>query len=115
MKDLATKDPEFLDRPLNVLALPGTHDAGMFEISNFKFLLKNEDLSNKLHSHLADPLVHQSINFSDIAKYLERIVINLACTQKDDISTMLNLGIRYFDFHPGYGSVAKNLAILQNK
>jgi hypothetical protein len=116
MKDLASKDPEFLDRPLNILALPGAHDAGMFEISNFKLLLTNEDFSNKLHSHLTDPLMNESINFSDITKYLEHIVINLACTQKDDIYTMLDLGIRYFDFCPGYCyGPLKNILEFKNK
>jgi hypothetical protein len=83
MEDLASKNPKLLDRSLNVLALPGAHDAGMFEISNFKLLLKNEDLSNKLHSHLTDPLMCESMNFSDITDYLlEPIVINLACSKK---------------------------------
>lgn len=102
MKDLASKAPNFLNSKLNALALPGAHDAGMFEISNFKLLLKNQDFSNKLHSHLKAPLMCESMSFSDITDHLERIVINLACTQKDDISTMLDLGIRYFDFRPGY-------------
>jgi hypothetical protein len=102
MKDLARKNPQFLDRPLNVLALAGAHDAGMFETFNFKSLLKNEDFSNKFQLHIADSLAYSSTNFSDVSNYLERIVINLACTQKDDISTMLDLGIRYFDFRPGY-------------
>ena len=116
MEDLASKNPKLLDRSLNVLPLPGVHDAGMFEISNFKLLLKNEDFSNKLHSHLTDPLMCESMNFSDITDYLERIVINLACTQKDDIYTMLDLGIRYFDFRPGYcyGSL-KNIPEFKNK
>jgi hypothetical protein len=104
MKDLANKHPEFLDRPLNVLALPGAHDAGMFETFNFKHLLGNEDFLDKLSSRLAYPLMRESkdIYGYDITDYVERIVINTACTQKDDISTMLDLGVRYFDFRPGY-------------
>jgi hypothetical protein len=104
MKDLAIENPKFLDSPLNVLALPGAHDAGMFETFNFKLLLGNEDFLNKLSSSLFVPLESESEGISsfDIAGYVERIVINLACTQKDDICTMLNLGIRYFDFRPGY-------------
>lgn len=31
-----------------------------------------------------------------------RGAINLSFTQKDDIATMLNLGVRYLDFRPGY-------------
>lgn len=102
MKDLASEEPKFLERPLNVLALPGAHDAGMFEVFNPKPLFKSEDFLNRLSLHLNDSLVYKSMNFSDITGHLERIVINLACTQKDDIKTMLNLGIRYFDFRPGY-------------
>ena len=96
--------------------MPGAHDAGMFEILNFKSLLKNEEFSNKLQSHLTDPLKCVSTNFSNITDYLERIVINLACTQKDDICTMLDLGIRYFDFRPGYcyGPI-KNIPEFKNK
>src|ERR1035437_476253 len=116
MKDLASKDLKFLDRPLSVLALLGAHDAGTLEISNFKLLLKNEDFSNKLHSRLKEPLVCESIDFFDIADYLERIVINLVCTQKNDIYTMLNIGIRYFDFRPGhsYGAL-KDITEFKNK
>jgi hypothetical protein len=102
MTDLANEFPDFLNRSLNVLALPGAHDAGMFEIFNFKLLLKNKDFLNKLSLYLADSLAYESTNFSDVSNYLERIVINLARKQKDDISTMLDLGIRYFDFRPGY-------------
>ena len=104
MRDLANEHPEFLDKPLNVLALPGAHDAGMFETFNFKRLLENEDFVNKLNSRLANPLARKSMDFSDIGDYLERIVINMACTQKDNISTMLDLGIRYFDFRLGFMS-----------
>ncbi|MDY0129782.1 MAG: hypothetical protein RBR63_06310 [Methanosarcina vacuolata] len=102
MKDLASEEPKFLERPLNVLALPGAHDAGMFEIFNPGSILKNKDFLNRLHSHFKDSLMSKSMNFSDITDYLERIIINIACTQKDDINTMLDLGIRYFDFRPGY-------------
>lgn len=102
MKDLASEEPKFLEGPLNVLALPGAHDAGMFEIFNPKLMLKNKDFLNRLHSHFKDSLKRKSMNFSDITDYLERIVINIACTQKDNINTMPNLGIRYFDFRPGY-------------
>ena len=104
IRDLANEHPEFLDKPLNVLALPGVHDAGMFETFNFKRLLENEDFVNKLNSRLANPLARKSMDFSDIGDYLERIVINMACTQKDNISTMLDLGIRYFDFRLGFMS-----------
>jgi hypothetical protein len=102
MKDLAKECPEFLDRPLNALALPGAHDAGMFEIFNSKLLTTDKKFLSKLQLHLASSCACESKNFPDFSNFIERIVINIACTQKDDIFTMLNLGIRYFDFRPGY-------------
>ena len=105
MKDLAKEQPEFLDRPLNVLALPGAHNSGTFETANFKQLLKNDEFSKKVRSDLKSSLDKKPKNIITnyaISNSLERVVINLACTQKDNISTMLDLGIRYFDFRPGY-------------
>ncbi|MGE5458753.1 MAG: hypothetical protein ACM3RX_10400 [Methanococcaceae archaeon] len=119
MKDLAKECPEFLDRPLNILALPGAHNAGTFETSNFKQLLQNDEFSRKVRSDLKSSLDKKpknTITNYTISNSLERIVINLACTQKDNISTMLDLGIRYFDFRPGYcyGDF-KNLPRFKNK
>jgi hypothetical protein len=103
MKDLAGEKPEFLDRSLKVLVLPGAHDAGMFETFNFKQLLDNKYFLDMVRARLARPLARDSKDIGfDLADSAERIVTNLACTQKDDISTMLDLGIRYFDFRPGY-------------
>jgi len=33
---------------------------------------------------------------------VERAIRNISLTQKEDISTQLNLGVRYFDFRPGH-------------
>jgi hypothetical protein len=105
MRDLAEECPEFLDRPFNVLALPGAHNAGTFEISNFKQLLQNDEFSRKVRSDLKSSLDKKPKNIITsytINSFLERILTNLACAQKDNISTMLDLGVRYFDFRPGY-------------
>jgi hypothetical protein len=105
MRDLANERPEFLDRSLNVLALPGAHNAGTFETANFRKLLKNDEFSRKARTDLKSSLDKKPKNTVTsyvISNSLERIVINLACAQKDNISTMLDLGIRYFDFRPGY-------------
>ena len=64
MKDLASEKPEFLDRPLNVLALPGAHDAGMFETFNFKQLLDNKYFLEMIRSRLASPLARESKDIS---------------------------------------------------
>jgi hypothetical protein len=119
MKNLAEEQPEFLDRPLNVLALPGAHNAGTFETANFKQLLQNNQFSRKVRSDLKSSLDRRPNNVVTsyaISNSAERIVINLACNQKDNISTMLDLGIRYFDFRPGYCyGVFKDLPMFKNK
>ncbi len=42
---------------------------------------------------------------------IERVIINLAITQKDTITNMLNLGTRYFDFRPGYNAKIQGISV----
>lgn len=96
MGDLATAIPTTLDKPLSTFALAGAHDAGMFDMSYVATILKNPDF-------LA--LVNAVLGFA-VAQLAPPVVLraltNLAVTQKDNITTMLDLGVRYFDFRPGY-------------
>jgi hypothetical protein len=64
--------------PLCSFVLPGAHDAGTYDISNLN-----------------------QIKWTSAPK-AEREVIDVSVTQKDNVNTMLILGIRYFDFRPGY-------------
>jgi hypothetical protein len=59
-------------KPLSAWTLPGSHDAGMYKPSNA---------------------------FGSI---LDRRVDYAANTQKDSIADQLNMGVRFFDFRPGY-------------
>lgn len=84
MGDLASKDPSLLKIPFEVFALPGSHDAGMYELGIF-----GSDLVKTLTS-------------AGMLGVGIREIINLALTQKDTISAQLKLGTRFFDFRPGY-------------
>jgi hypothetical protein len=84
------------DKPFTTWALPGVHDAGMFDPTEFISLLSNADWFDLL------PVLAIPITLSE--SEATRAIINLAFTQKDNIATMLEIGIRYFDFRPGYNA-----------
>jgi hypothetical protein len=78
------------------LVLPGAHDAGMFDPTMLTTVAGSAAFLGLLGgalgfavSALATPMVIRG-------------AINFAFTQKDNVTSMLNLGIRYFDFRPGY-------------
>jgi hypothetical protein len=99
MGNLANRDPSVKNAPFNRFALPGAHDAGMFDTDIVQTLLKEFAFRTDLASELGIGLaVLDKID----PNLLIRVVINTAFTQKDTIVQMLNLGIRYFDFRPGY-------------
>lgn len=104
MSDLTQAQPALRDAPFRVFALPGAHDSGMFDPTCINLLLDNP-IFNEILATLTVPL--DALARSAI----RRAVINLAFTQKDNITTMLNLGFRYFDVRPGYcyGNIADGI------
>ncbi len=96
MTDLQASNPELLNAPFSVFALPGAHDAGMCTAATFKKVVDNPVLIALLAAVIG---VIPAILVENVAT---RAIINFAITQKDTITTMLNLGTRYFDFRPGY-------------
>lgn len=94
MADLIKKYPAANDAPFGKFALAGAHDAGMFTgVYNSKELVIFQDAIKKFIP-VGGGLV--PINL------VQRIITNLAYTQKDTITTLLNLGVRHFDFRPGH-------------
>ncbi|WP_221391586.1 hypothetical protein [Dyadobacter sp. NIV53] len=85
--------------PFSSFVLPGAHDSGMFDTSCVKTLQNNYAFLNVLGTAAGIGVAIAQTLAPDV---ITRIVVNLAMTQKDTIPTMLNLGIRYFDFRPGY-------------
>jgi hypothetical protein len=97
MTDLINDNPALRNAPLSVFALPGAHDSGMFSTMMYGAMEKSAAFLN---------LLGMVIGIANIASFsisaINRAIINLSVTQKDNITTMLNLGVRYFDFRPGY-------------
>ena len=86
-------------KPLHVWALPGAHDAGMFDTALLDALLTRSEFIGCLTRLFLVPIgVLQSL----APRALRQGIINMAFTQKDSIATMLDLGVRYFDFRPGH-------------
>jgi hypothetical protein len=83
-------------KPFGFFALPGAHDAGMSDLTCVDQILENPLFQQMLEQLLGLPVTMLAL------PVIRRAVINFAFTQKDTMTTMLDLGIRYFDFRPGY-------------
>jgi len=120
-----------VDVPFGWFVLPGAHDAGMFTVPTSDEAVKAlvaavceywNNLSNEqkmeigievglgamalvLLTALLGALASVTIANTGAALILgmpRRALINLSNTQKDTIAVQLQLGIRFFDFRPGY-------------
>ncbi|HLM03378.1 MAG TPA: hypothetical protein VK400_20160 [Pyrinomonadaceae bacterium] len=103
MGNLAKQNPLFGKLPFTSVALPGAHDAGTFDPTKMQAMLQIPGFVS-LISTILGPIFKLSSEFflATAIGGLERLLTNFGFTQKDDITTMLNLGVRYFDFRPGY-------------
>ena len=112
MGSLVAAQPILASQPFSTFVLPGAHDAGMNDGNALSSLIGNR-------SQLAGVIASLQIGKTTLgnallgsigagavqnlpSSMLMRILRNVAFTQKDSISTMLGLGVRYFDFRPGY-------------
>ncbi|MBO9558954.1 MAG: hypothetical protein J7515_10240 [Caulobacter sp.] len=97
MGGLAQAYPQVQSQPFHQFALPGAHDAGMNTMDTVIQILNSGEVAALLAglSFLAPVLTAVTASEAPI------VILNAAITQKDTITTMLNLGVRYFDFRPG--------------
>lgn len=132
MGDLIKAMPDLKNKSFQTFALPGSHDAGMFTGINSD--AEARDLVHKLALKYSTPTVLAAaiagttaasavagavapitvpsalilagvlLTLHETTSTSRRALINLAYTQKDDIRTQLGLGVRYFDFRPGYNA-----------
>jgi hypothetical protein len=98
MEKLAIDCP---DIKIKDLVLPGSHDAGMYEM--------NGNLDLPVYTHLVldlliplFPICANEIKII-LGMHGTRIALeNLSITQKDDAYNQMKIGTRYFDFRPAY-------------
>ncbi|KAM0752878.1 PLC-like phosphodiesterase [Meredithblackwellia eburnea MCA 4105] len=107
--DLITSNPAWKDMPFSKLCLAAAHDAGMFGKldAGLDLLIKQGKLGNALASHaesnIATPVVHFLVAMlEDVKLRPERVINNIALTQKDTFADQLKIGVRFFDFRPGF-------------
>lgn len=102
MGNLAPTGSPEADLPFARFVLPAPHDNGMNTMENADAVLKSVSPSHL--PYLKELLPH--LNFFNhlpdtaIAHMLPHIVYGTSVTQKKPISTMLELGARYFEFRP---------------
>jgi hypothetical protein len=96
MGQLAAASPQVQSAPFCRFALPGSHDAGTFDLAAVKSLLSDASAAAAFLGLLS------ALLGSVAASQALTAITNLAVTQKDNVVTQLNLGCRYFDFRPGY-------------
>jgi hypothetical protein len=126
MGDMIKNNAKYKDCPLHTFALAGSHDAGMYNNDAATNLMTNTEYSDfiieqtkEYHDNAFDPIIEAIIKVdSEIAQKLiktggKNIIVNLAMTQKDNIKTQLNLGIRYLDIRPGFCAYANTFSLPQ--
>lgn len=92
MGQLAGQYSQVGSNPLSQFALPGAHDAGSFDMTTVQALLAVPAIATAFLGGLGLAAGAQALT----------AITSLSATQKENITSMLNLGCRYFDFRPGY-------------
>ncbi|KAI5475561.1 hypothetical protein MNV49_001157 [Pseudohyphozyma bogoriensis] len=107
--DLIASDPRYLSLPFSRLALAAAHDSGMFGQldAGLATLIQEGHLGSLLESTLETKIAHPTVKF--VVQALElvklspaRVINNIALTQKDSFADQLKIGVRFFDFRPGF-------------
>lgn len=96
MGDLARRNAKIAAARFSTFCLPGSHDAGMYDLTAVGKLTKDAAFLGLLGGLLGLSVAQLS------QRFVMEIVANIGATQKDDVTMQLNLGTRYFDFRPGY-------------
>ena len=96
MTEVINSDSDLLKVPFKGFALSGAHDSGMNTTSTIEGILENKAFLTILSEIIG--IDAALLADSEILK----AVINFSITQKDTFTTLMNLGVRYFDFRPGY-------------
>ncbi|KAI5476591.1 hypothetical protein MNV49_007478 [Pseudohyphozyma bogoriensis] len=99
LADLIDENPRVLEAPFEQLALAGSHDAGIL----IEFLSRGKVDDDVKKLALAFPFLKFVLDILKPFKVTpNRILENMANTQKDLIKDQLEMGVRFFDFRPGY-------------
>lgn len=113
MGHLVSENASLGTAPFSTFVLPGGHDAGMNTSANLAHVATRAGTIAAIMTLVLGWMASFfAIAISAItailgtlaASRIEQILIDLAITQKDTTTKMLDLGTRYFDFRPGYNA-----------
>lgn len=111
MGDLVQQHPQIGAGPLSAFVLPGAHDAGMYDTTAIESL---SDLATVLGAVVAAvgtltlgiivPFLGPLLQILETANNLLlcKALQNFSVTQVNPPAIALDMGVRYFDFRPGY-------------
>jgi hypothetical protein len=108
MGDLAAADSAVNTAPFASFVLPGAHDAGTWDLTQVNTLCLSSAGILALVNAFLWWIPGATILSSLAAVQIKGVIVGEAVTQKDNITTMLDLGCRYFDFRPGYAPSGVN-------
>ncbi|KAL2064593.1 hypothetical protein VTL71DRAFT_3730 [Oculimacula yallundae] len=103
MGQVAPQGSEQAAKPFSKMFLPAAHDIGMNSMQSSDAVMGSDALVNVLttidatFAKIANMMAHGAV-----MAIAPNIVRGLAITQKDSISTILSIGVRYFEFRPAY-------------
>lgn len=115
MGDLAAEDSAIAHAPFSGFVLPGAHDAGMYDTTRIQEVINLDGFIALLEGLLSD-MGFVGSEIGSLSKYeIMHLLVAFSFTQKDNVTTMLDLGVRYFDFRPGYGYGLLNNGLLYHQ
>jgi len=111
MRRLVRQYPSIGNAPFCSFVLPGAHDAGSYDVSAIEGLT---DLATVLAQmvtavglgplSIVCPYLPAILSALEGAtnEILQKALQNFSMTQANNVTLMLDMGVRYFDFRPGY-------------
>lgn len=83
------------------MVVAGAHDAGMCSTATLAALNSGSSTFQSICNTMGLPFGDSIVPSSAVLQ----TIINMSFTQKDSYTAMLNMGVRFFDFRPGYNCV----------
>lgn len=111
MTRLVRQYPSIGNAPFSTFILPGAHDAGSYDVSAIEGLANLATVISEVVSavglgplSLVCPFLPAILaELEDAAnEMLQKALQNFSMTQANNVTLMLDMGVRYFDFRPGY-------------
>lgn len=105
MGSVAPHDSPQAGKPFSQLVLPAVHDVGMNSLKNCHEVLQHAGgavINLMLPNQKVLQQIADRVSSAAVLALAPNIVASLALTQKDSLTTLLQIGARYFEFRPAH-------------